>query len=88
MKGGGRRHCLCCRFWCSRWCQRPRSSVSTSCLVPAHACPPALLPSRLQYPGLQSQVAADLATMLVLSDAAHRLFPATSWRWLFEELQR
>jgi hypothetical protein len=33
-------------------------------------------------------VAADLATMLVLSDAAHRLFPATSWRWLFEELQR
>jgi predicted unusual protein kinase regulating ubiquinone biosynthesis (AarF/ABC1/UbiB family) len=49
---------------------------------------PALLPARLQYPGLQSQVAADLATMLVLSDAAHRLFPATSWRWLFEELQR
>jgi hypothetical protein len=26
--------------------------------------------------------------MLALADAAHWLFPATSWRWLFEELQR
>ncbi|KAI3436647.1 hypothetical protein D9Q98_006063 [Chlorella vulgaris] len=42
---------------------------------------------KVQYPGLQSAVAADLATMLSLSDAAHWLFPATTWRWLFEELQ-
>ncbi|EFN58557.1 hypothetical protein CHLNCDRAFT_140686 [Chlorella variabilis] len=43
---------------------------------------------KVQYPGLESAVAADLATMLILSDAGHWLFPATSWRWLFEELQR
>jgi hypothetical protein len=41
-----------------------------------------------QYPGLESAVAADLATMLALADLGHRLFPATEWRWLFEELQR
>lgn len=42
----------------------------------------------LQYPGLRACVEADLATMLILADAGHRLFPATSWRWLFEELQK
>lgn len=48
--------------------------------------PHLLLPR--QYPGLQEAVAADLATMLTLADASNRLFPATSWRWLFEELRR
>ncbi|KAI7845854.1 hypothetical protein COHA_000588 [Chlorella ohadii] len=43
---------------------------------------------KVQYPGLQEAVAADLATMLTLADASNRLFPATSWRWLFEELRR
>lgn len=60
--------------------------------LPAAPTPPAAtcLPRapRSQYPGLQAAVAADLATMLTLADAAFRLFPATSWRWLFEELRR
>lgn len=43
---------------------------------------------KVQYPKLEAQVGADLATMLALSDASHRLFPATNWRWLFQELQR
>lgn len=43
---------------------------------------------KVQYPGLRASVEADLAAMLVLADAGHRLFPATSWRWLFEELQK
>lgn len=42
----------------------------------------------LRSPGLEAAVGADLATMLALADASHWLFPATSWRWLFEELQR
>lgn len=42
----------------------------------------------LQYPRLRASVEADLATMLILADAGHWLFPATSWRWLFEELQK
>ncbi|PSC71592.1 putative aarF domain-containing kinase 1 [Micractinium conductrix] len=42
---------------------------------------------KVQYPGLAATVSADVATMLVLSDVAHWLFPATRWRWLFEELQ-
>ncbi|KAL4457670.1 hypothetical protein ABPG75_012535 [Micractinium tetrahymenae] len=43
---------------------------------------------KVQYPGLRASTEADLATMLILADAGHRLFPATSWRWLFEELQK
>ncbi|KAL4442946.1 hypothetical protein ABPG77_008437 [Micractinium sp. CCAP 211/92] len=43
---------------------------------------------KVQYPGLRASVEADLATMLILADAGHWLFPATSWRWLFEELQK
>ena len=43
---------------------------------------------KVQYPGLAAAVAADLATMLSLSEAARWLFPGTSWRWLFEELSR
>lgn len=55
--------------------------------LPTNSLPLPLKPIR-QYPGLQAAVAADLATMLTLADASHRLFPATSWRWLFEELRR
>lgn len=55
--------------------------------LPTNPLPLPLKPTR-QYPGLQAAVAADLATMLTLADASHRLFPATSWRWLFEELRR
>ena len=77
---GGRGRAACC--------SRVRGQAAGRPGERANGCRAALLPLALQYPGLESAVAADLATMLILSDAGHWLFPATSWRWLFEELQR
>jgi aarF domain-containing kinase len=42
---------------------------------------------KVQYAGLESAVAADLATMTALSSLAAFLFPASDWRWLFTELR-
>ncbi|EFJ51760.1 hypothetical protein VOLCADRAFT_103263 [Volvox carteri f. nagariensis] len=41
---------------------------------------------KVQYPGLASSVAADLATMKALAAAASALFPDIRLAWLYEEL--
>ena len=41
---------------------------------------------KVQYAGLESAVAADLATMTSLASLAAFVFPASDWRWLFSEL--
>lgn len=42
---------------------------------------------KVQYAGLESAVAADLATMTALASLAAFLFPSSDWRWLFSELR-
>ena len=42
---------------------------------------------KVQYPGLESAVAADLTTMAVVASIAYFFFPSNDWRWLFAELR-
>lgn len=42
---------------------------------------------KVQYPGLQSAVSADLVIIVALAKAAAIFFPATDWRWIFSELR-
>jgi len=42
---------------------------------------------KVQYPGLQSAVSADLATITALASIAAFFFPSSDWRWLFSELR-
>ena len=42
---------------------------------------------KVQYPGLESAVAADLTTLTAIAALAHFFFPSSDWRWLFAELR-
>ncbi|KAG7669279.1 hypothetical protein Ndes2526B_g05579 [Nannochloris sp. 'desiccata'] len=42
---------------------------------------------KVQYPGLESAVAADLTTMTAIASIAYFFFPSNDWRWLFAELR-
>lgn len=42
---------------------------------------------KVQYPGLESAVAADLTTMIAIASIAYFFFPQSDWRWLFTELR-
>ena len=41
---------------------------------------------KVQYPGLEAAVAADLTTMMSIASLAYFFFPNNDWRWLFSEL--
>ncbi len=42
---------------------------------------------KIQYPGLQSALDADLAVMTFLAGAAHFLLRVTDWRWFLTEIK-
>lgn len=42
---------------------------------------------KVQYPGLESALNADLFAMSTLAAVAAVLFPASDWRWMFTELR-
>lgn len=43
---------------------------------------------KVQYPGLESALRADLFAMTSLATIAAMLFPANDWRWMFTELRQ
>lgn len=43
---------------------------------------------KVQYPGLENCISADLSTIGVLSRLASMMFPEVKLAWLFDELQK